>query len=608
MVPLKKHKFLVNIIGTFLIAAFIALIVRLGSVQITDHNKYAGLAKQQQSKKTILPARRGMILDRNGTKLAESLQLGSVCANPKVIKDEPDEQDEEKKDKKRKRYCADPAEIQDNITYTAHQLSKVLKLEPKALADRLKKGEKFVLIKRKVHDKDLDAVERLALKGIYVEREYHRFYPNQKLAAHVIGTTGDKAAGDYGIEKECNNTLTGKPGYKITGRDALQRPITTLDAEFQSPVHGEDVVLTIDAHIQRFTEEELGKACNKWAPLTATAIVMDPITAEVLALANYPTYDPNKPETYKIHKVELKQCDPRKNVAIIDSYEPGSIMKPLVVSGVLEQGMARPSDMIFCENGAWKINGHIMHDSHKHGNLTVTDIVAQSSNIGTGKLGLRMGKEKLYKLLKQYNFGEKTGIELPREHSGIFTPVKGWSKCSVENIVIGQGIAVTSLQFITAFCSIPNGGLLLRPTIIKSKGSNDDNTVKNVSGQKVVRRVMSERIARDVMNPILRKVVTDGTAKSANLLEYDIAGKTGTAQKVEGKGKNSHYSHTKFVGSFIAYAPADHPRVCVLVAINEPKNGAYYGSDVAAPVVREIIARTLFYMKVEPSQGKLAMQ
>jgi len=206
--------------------------------------------------------------------------------------------------------------------------------------------------------------------------------------------------------------------------------------------------------------------------------------------------------------------------------------------------------------------------------------------------------------LKQFIFGEKTGIELPGESRGILNPLRSWYESSVRNISIGQGIAVTSLQFITAFCSIPNGGQLLKPSIIKPKVSNDGNTVESVSGQKVVRRVMSERVARNIMNPILRKVVTDGTAKSANLAEYDLAGKTGTAQKPEGRG----YSHTKFVASFIAYAPAERPRICVLVAINEPKNGAYYGGVVAAPVVREIIARSLFYMKVEPSQVKLAMQ
>lgn len=575
MVPLKKHKFLVNIIGIFLIAAFIALIVRLGSVQITDHHKYVELAKQQQLKKTNLPARRGMILDRNGTKLAESLQLGSVCAYPPDIKD---------------------------VKYTAHQLSKVLKLKSSELTRRLINGGSFVLIKRKVNDKDIDAVEKLSLKGIYIEREYHRFYPNRQLAAHVIGTTDANEAGTYGIELVYNDTLTGEPGYKITGRDALQRPITTLDAEFKAPVHGEDVVLTIDANIQRFAEEELEAACKKWAPLSATAIVMNPMTAEVLAMANYPTFDPNQPKTYSRN---VTAHDVRKNIAVSDCYEPGSIMKPIVVSGVFEQGLASSGDIVYCEDGVWRISGHTMHDAHKgYGNLTVTDVIALSSNIGAGKLGMRLGNEKLYKLLKQFNFGEKTGIELPGESRGIFNPLKSWYESSVRNISIGQGIAVTSLQFVTAFCCIPNGGLLLKPRIIKLQVGNDDKTAEGISGPQVVRRVMSERVARDVMNPILRKVVTDGTARVANLVEYDVAGKTGTAQKPEGKG----YSHSKFVASFIAYAPAEHPRVCVLVAINEPKNGAYYGGVVAAPVVREIIARTLFYLKVEPSQFKLAMQ
>ncbi len=569
MVPLKKHKFLVNIIGSLLIIAFIVLVIRIGKVQLTDHHKYVQLAKQQQSKKIDMPARRGMILDRNGTKLAESLQLGSVYA--------------------------DPAEIQD-ITYAAHQLSKVLKLKSSKLTNLLNKDKRFVWIKRKINDKDIDAVERLSLKGIYVKREYLRFYPNRQLAAHVLGFTDVDEKGLDGIELLYNDTLSGKAGYRITERDALQRPISMPDAEFQRPVHGDNVVLTIDANIQRFAEEELEEACKKWAPLSATAIVMDPMTAEVLAMANYPAYDPNKFKKYP--------SSVRRNLAVTDCYELGSVMKPIVVSGLFERGLAKPGDTIYCENGVWNINGRTMRDTHKHGNLTVTDVIAQSSNIGTGKLGMRLGNENLFKLLKQFNFGEKTGIELPGESWGIILPLKKWTECSVRNISIGQGIAVTSMQFITAFCSMPNGGLLLKPSIIKSKVSNDDKTAEGVSCPQVVRRVMSARVARDVMNPILRKVVTDGTAKNANLVEYDVAGKTGTAQKVVDK----QYSHTKFIGSFIAYAPAERPRVCVLVVINEPKNGAYYGGTVASPVVREIIARSLLYLKVEPSQCKIAMQ
>lgn len=569
MVPLKKHKFLVNIIGSLLIIAFIVLVTRIGKVQLTDHHKYVQLAKQQQSKKIDMPARRGMILDRNGTKLAESLQLGSVYA--------------------------DPAEILD-ITYAAHQLSQVLKLKSSKLTNLLNKDKRFVWIKRKINDKDIDAVERLSLKGIYVKREYLRFYPNRQLAAHVLGFTDVDEKGLDGIELLYNDILSGKAGYRITERDALQRQISMPDAEFQRPVHGDNVVLTIDANIQRFAEEELEEACKKWAPLSATAIVMDPMTAEVLAMANYPAYDPNKFKKYP--------SSVRRNLAVTDCYELGSVMKPIVVSGLFERGLAKPGDIIYCENGVWNINGRTMRDTHKHGNLTVTDVIAQSSNIGTGKLGMRLGNENLFKLLKQFNFGEKTGIELPGESWGIILPLKKWTECSVRNISIGQGLAVTSMQFITAFCSMPNGGLLLKPSIIKSKVSNDDKTAEGVSGPQVVRRVLSARVARDVMNPILRKVVTDGTGKNANLEEYDVAGKTGTAQKVVDK----QYSHTKFVGSFIAYAPAERPRVCVLVVINEPKNGAYYGGTVASPVVREIIARSLLYLKVEPSQCKIAMQ
>ncbi|MBM4065847.1 MAG: penicillin-binding protein 2 [Planctomycetes bacterium] len=573
MLPLKKHKFWANIIGVFLIMVFIALAVRIGRIQLVDHEKYIKLAKAQQCKKIELPARRGSILDRNGIKLAESLQVGSVYV--------------------------DPAEIED-ISTVVYQLSRLLKLNSSKLLKQLNRDKRFVWIKRKVSDEELNAVAKLSLKGVYIKYEYHRFYPNQQLASHILGFTDVDEKGLEGAELAFDSVLSGVPGYKLINRDALQRQIITPDAEEQMPKHGDNVLLTIDANIQRFTEEELEIAYKKWTPTSATAIVMDPMTGEVLAMCNYPTYDPN----------HFKKCLPgsRRNLAITDCYEPGSIMKPIVISGIFDEGLVKPDDVLFCNNGACEIEGRILHDTHGgHGNLTVSEIVVYSSNIGMAKLGMLMGNEKMYRYLEQFNFGEKTGIELPGEIGGIFRPLKQWSrKYSLISLSIGHEIAVTPLQFITAFCSIPNGGLLLEPTIIKSTINNDGTTKEEFQSPQPVRRVINSNIARDLMNPILMKVVTEGTGKNANLLEYDVAGKTGTSQKAHGEG--GRYSHEKYVGSFVAYAPAENPRICVLVMINEPQNGAYYGGTVAAPVVGEIIKRSLLYLGVEPSKFQIAMQ
>ncbi len=573
MLPLKRHKFLLNVIGCVLIIAFVALAVHLGRIQVGSHDEFSKKARVQQCKKIELPARRGSILDRNGNTLAESLRVASVYA--------------------------DPAEVED-VRSVSYQLSRVLKINSSKIAKLLNKGKRFVWIKRRVGDDELAAVSKLSLKGIYTTCEYHRFYPRKQLASHILGFTDIDGRGLEGIELLFDNTLSGEAGYKLVDRDALQRPIATPDAEVKLPRHGNGVMLTIDANIQRFAEEELASACLKWEPLSATAVVMDPMTGEVLAMANYPSYDPN-------HFMKYPSKN-RRNFAVTDCYEPGSVMKPIVISGIFEQGLVRPDDVIFCNNGVCELEGRLLHDTHGgHGNLTVSEVVSYSSNIGMAKLGLLMGNERMYNHLKQFDFGEKTGIELPGEIGGIFRPLKQWSKkYSLISLSIGHEIAVTPLQFVTAFCSIPNGGLLLKPKIIKSTIKNDSTIKEQFPCSQVVRRVINANIARNVMNPILMKVVTEGTGKNANLLEYDVAGKTGTSQKAGVDGKS--YSHQKYVGSFIAYAPAGHPRVCVLVMMNEPKNGAYYGGTVSAPVVAEIIRRSLLYLGVEPSKFQLAMQ
>lgn len=551
--------------------AFLALAVHLSRIQLLDHVKYRTLARGQQNKKIELPARRGSIVDRNGLTLAESLQVSSVYA--------------------------DPAEIED-VRTAVYQISKVLRLNSSKLAKLLRKDKRFVWIKRKITDEELIEITKLALKGVYAKHEYQRFYPNGSLGSHVLGFTNIDERGIEGIELSFDDELSGEPGYKLINRDALQRQIITPDAEIRLPQHGNHVQLTIDANIQRLTEEELEIACEKWNPLSATAVVMDPMTGEVLAMANVPTYDPNYFRKYS--------PSARRNLAITDSYEPGSLMKPLVISGAFEHGVTKPDEIIFCEHGKAVIEGRRLSDTHPHGNLTISDIIAQSSNIGMAKVGMRMGNEKMYRYLKQFNFGEKTGIELPGEINGVFHPLKQWSKkYSLISVSIGHEIAVTPLQFITAFCCLPNGGQWIRPKVVKATISNDKKTKEYYRPSQAAERVISSQVARTIMNPILMRVVTDGTGDKANLLEYDVAGKTGTSQKIQSSGG---YAHNKHVGSFIAYAPAERPRICVLVMINEPQKGAYYGGTVAAPVVREIILRSLMYLGEEPATFKMAMQ
>ena len=322
---------------------------------------------------------------------------------------------------------------------------------------------------------------------------------------------------------------------------------------------------------------------NEREPQSVTAIVMDIATGEVLAMANRPTFNPNNFSDYP--------ASFRRNRAITDSYEPGSIIKPIIVSSLFSHHLALPDEEIFCHNGIYKMGSRVLHDAHSYGNLTVSDVVVKSSNIGMAKLGGRLGKEKLYNCLSSFKFGQKLGIQLPGEVGGILHPLSSWTSYSVPSISMGHEIAMTPLQFITAFCSIANGGYLLQPTIISAITTNNGKTIiKKMGTPKVLARVMSSAVARDMINPILVRVVNEGTGKRARLDEYQLAGKTGTSQKIDENG----YSHSKFIGSFVAYAPADNPKVCVLVMVNEPK-GKYYGGKVAAPVVRNILKKTLDY-------------
>lgn len=566
----NMHRFWTNTIGFMLILVFIGLAVNLCRIQVIEHDKYVKLAKAQQSKKVTLSARRGLILDRNGRKLAESLRVGSVYANPSAIKD---------------------------VSVVASHLSKVLRLDPSKVSAKLEKDKKFVWIKRRVSDEELKEIRKLSLQGVYIEHEYQRFYQNGPLGSHVIGFTDIDENGLEGIELSCNQTLLGESGYKRMYRDAQQSNILTADTEMRRPRHGNNVMLTIDANIQRFAEEELENLGKTWSPASATAIVMDTSTGEILAMANLPAYDPNNVGKYP--------ASARKNLAVTDYYEPGSIIKPIVLAGIFENKLARPNDMINCENGRYVMGKRILHDSHRYDTLTVAEIVTHSSNIGMAKLGMRMGIERMYRHLEQFNFGNKSGIELSGEQAGIFRPLKSWSKqFSLVSVSIGHEIAATPLQFVTIFSSIANGGLLLKPVIIKSITGNDGKVEEEYNAPQVVRRVMSEEVARDLLNPILVDAVRNGTGKRAFLEEYEVAGKTGTSQKVN--KSDGCYSRNKYIASFVAYAPAENPRICVLIMVDEPK-GAYYGGTVAAPSVREIIRKTLQYLEVEPLKLKMAM-
>ncbi len=559
-----------NIIYISIFIIFSALLYQLVRIQILDHKKYSTLAISQQSKKQVIPTRRGLIFDRSGLKLAESIQVSSVFADPLLIKD-----------KKR----------------AAQIISNVLHLNTRSVVNLLNKQKRFVWIKRRITDKQADAIKSLKLKGVGLRDEYKRVYPYGKQCCHVIGFTDVDEKGLAGVENSFNQVLAGIKGYKIIEKDGLQRQFSTLNTETISARYGDSIYLTINYEIQCIVENELENSCAKWQPKSATAIVMDPSTGEILAMANCPSFNPNFVQNSKQHE--------RRNRAITDYFEPGSSIKPIIVCGALDSGLVKEDEMVFCHNGTYRVRRRVIRDVHPHDYLTVSEIVINSSNIGMAKLGMLMESKRLYNHLESFSFGERTGIRLPGEARGIKRPLNKWSIDSTISVSFGYEMATTPLQLITAFCSIANGGMLLKPQIVYAiTDFTGKRLKKKFRTPEQIRRVISPRIAREVMTPILETVVEEGTGRNAMLFEYRVAGKTGTTKKLQRVGNQMKYSDSKYISSFIGYAPANDPKICVLVILNEPQNGAYYGGTVAAPVVKNIIKRALHDMKVEPQYIK----
>ncbi len=560
----KSLKIRLAAIGIILVIAYSALGVQLVRIQLFDHEKYSKMAELQHNKRIELTAHRGPILDCKGRKLAESLVLYSVFA--------------------------DPSEVQDKAR-TAHLLAKTLRLDAPRVLKLLEKEKKFVWIKRKITEDEAAEIKKLNLQGVGCREETNRFYPNGMLCSQVVGFVDIDGKGLGGIELAFDNILSSEGGYRLLQRDACQRYLSTLEEKTQPPRHGDGVMLTIDAVIQTIVEDELRKAYETYKPISAIAVVMVPFTGEILAMANLPSYDPNFFWRYS--------SDEWRNRAVTDCYEPGSLLKPVIASGALEYGLAAPEDVFFCHNGVFKVGKRTLHDVHEYGRLTLAEILIKSSNIGMAKVGMLMGQEKLYHNLRKFGFGEKTNVELPGENSGMVRPLRAWSYYSVTSVPMGHEIAVTPLQILTAFCAIANGGELLRPRIVRAITESDGKKIKKEFTEPVkIRRAISSTVANDTMTPILSRAVKEGTGKKVDMPEYEVAGKTGTAQKVLPGGRG--YTASKYISSFIGYAPANHPEICVLVMLDEPRSGAYYGGTVAAPSVREIIRRTLDYMGVKP--------
>ncbi|MCE5195303.1 MAG: penicillin-binding protein 2 [Nitrospiraceae bacterium] len=544
------------ILNTAIVFGFVAVFFRLVDLMVLDHQRLAAKANMQQLKSEDIQVRRGLIFDRRGRELGVNVEVESLYCDPDTI--------------------ASPKTA-------AYNISKVINKNPKAIMAKFSTNGRFVWIERKIEPDMAAKIKEMDIKGVSFMRDSKRLYPNGRLAAHVIGTVGIDNQALEGVELKYDKFLKTPGGKIFVSRDAKGRILSTgKDIESK----GNNLTLTIDEGLQYITEKELDNAMLQWKAKAATAIMMDPLTGEILALANRPSYDTNN---------ALKAKDQEKrNRAITDLYEPGSTFKIIVGTAVLEEKLVNLNTKFDCRKGEINMGNAVIHDSHKNGILTFKEVIQKSSNIGSVMLGMKLGKEKLYNYTKKFGFGEKTGIDLPGEVSGLIRPIAKWSQGSIGSISIGQEVAVTPLQVLRAYSTIANGGMLVTPHVVSEIRTPDGNLVYKFP-QEDKRAVISKQTA-DTFKEILKTVAEEGgTGKSASVKGSKVAGKTGTAQIIDPRTRR--YSKEKYVSSFVGFVPADNPRIALIVVVYEPK-GQIYGGVVAAPVFKEITKQALSYLNV----------
>ncbi|MCD6416091.1 MAG: penicillin-binding protein 2 [Planctomycetes bacterium] len=545
---------------------FLLLLCRLAHLQLAQADFYRRYANQQQILSRSLSACRGRIFDREGRLLAASVQRNSVFADPKAI---------------------------DDPRASAAALASALDLDPERVETKLQKDAYFVWLRRQLSDQLALRVRTMDVPGVHMRAESKRMYPQGTLAAHIIGFTDVDGRGLAGVEKTMDALLRGLPGAETVlcdgGRHVFR---SSLDRLSKQPSAGLDIHLTIDAYIQQIVEEELNTAAIRHAPQSAAALVLDVRDGAILGCASWPGFDPGAPTQ--------SPTSHQRNIIVNSAYEFGSVMKPFCVALALEAGVVEPETEFNCQNGQWRIGRRLLHDAHPYGTLSVSDIICHSSNIGAAQIGLALGAERLHDGICSFGFGHPTGISLPGEVGGIVRPLPAWNDYSVVSVSFGQELAVTPLAVARAFAVFPNHGYLVQPRIIRRVSKPGGETIYEASEPMLARRVLSARTAAEVMK-MLRLVVTEGTGKRAQLEEYPVAGKTGTAQLLRPDGRG--YSDRRYLASFVGIAPADDPRLVALVCLKAPSKNGYYGGVAAAPAVREILRRTLHYLHVPPRQA-----
>lgn len=551
-----------------LLAGFGVILFRLVNLQVLQAAELTARADRQHQKSVLLEGARGTVTDRHGKVLAMNVEVPSIFGVPTSL---------------------------DNPGNAARSLSPVLRLRREEIEKKLRQDKHFVWLARKVEPEQGRRLEQLSIDGIGMVMEGRRFYPKGPLLAHVLGFVGMDGIGLEGLERRYESQLHGEKRLTILQRDALGRTVFPKGLREQAPSAGHTLTLTIDEVIQYIAEKELEEAVDHARAKSGAIIVMEPQSGAILAMAVSPRFDPNA--------VASLTADRWRNRALTDTYEPGSTMKVVVAAAALEERVMMPGSMLFGENGRMTVANTTIHDHEKLGWMTFAQMIQKSSNIGAAKTGMLLGEQRLYRYLQAFGFGQRTDIDLPGEVGGLLKSPREWGRRSLASISMGQEVGVTPLQMLSAVAAIANDGVLMRPHVVSDVRDQKGQPVKEILPH-VRRRVVSPATAR-TLTTILEGVVTSGTGTKAAIPGFRVAGKTGTAQKVD--PRTGAYSSALSIGSFVGFVPADSPRLAMIVVIDEPQ-GEAWGGVVAAPVFRRVGEQALTYMGVpRDDQVKIAM-
>ena len=539
---------------------FFIIVGRLFNLQVLRAEEFTQLADRQHKKTLTVEAGRGAIYDRSGKILAINMEVPSVFGAPK--------------------YVSDPQA-------TAARLGRVLKTDVRQLESKLKSTRDFVWLARRLEPERAEGLQGLSLDGIGVIPEGRRFYPKGAMLSHVLGFANIDNQGLEGLERRYDAQLRGERGHLVVERDAFGGAVFPKELNYIAPSPGKDLVLTIDEVIQYIAEQELDEVVTRTRAVSGVVIVVEPKTGAIMALAVRPTFDPNEPKG---------DANLWRNRTISDSYEPGSTFKLVAAAAALEEKLVSPDELIFGEDGSFVVENTVVHDHHKNGWMTFAQVLHKSSNIGIIKVAQRLGPDRLARYVNAFGFGQKTDVDLSGEQRGLTKEPQAWGRRTLASIAMGQEIGVTPMQLVMAVSAIANGGTLMRPFVVSEVRTPAGETVARFDP--IVRRRAVSPETAGIMADILRgAVLPGGTGALAAVPGYDVAGKTGTAQKAD--LLTGGYSATRTVSSFVGFLPADDPKLCILVMVDEPQT-AHWGGTVAAPVFQRIAAQAVRHLGILP--------